>query len=189
MRLFVAVDLPDDLRSALGRLEDRLRRGGGVRWVPPGNIHLTLRFLGEVSPDRVGEIGVLLSAAAARHRPFTLTARGLGAFPSLRRPRVIWVGIGPPESIGPLEALRGDLEDGFASLGFGREGRPFRPHLTIGRVRDRRGGRRVDPGRGLEGVAFHASPFSVDAVDLMESRLEPAGATYHRLCRAPLGRR
>jgi 2'-5' RNA ligase len=189
MRLFVAVNLPDDLRSALGRLVDRLPAGHGVRWVPPGNVHLTLRFLGEVSPDRVEEIETLLSAAAARHPAFTLTAQGVGAFPDLRRPRVVWVGIGPPESIGTLDALHRDLEDGFADLGFGREGRPFRPHLTIGRVRDRRGRRRTFPRGWIEGAAFPAAPFSVDAIDLMESRLEPAGARYRRLHRALLGRR
>lgn len=185
MRLFVAAPLPDELREPLRRLMEGI--GGSVRWVRPARVHLTIRFLGEVPTDGIEGIAGLLSDVARRHRPFELRAAGTGAFPNVRRPRVLWVGLGPPAEVARLACLRDEFEEGLVGLGLEREVRPFRPHLTIGRVRGPSRSVPVPRVAGIEGADFEARPFPVAEIDLMESRLDAGGTRYHRLHRAPLG--
>jgi 2'-5' RNA ligase len=175
VRLFVAVNLPDDVRQDIHRAAAPLRDTGlPVKWVEPPGIHLTLKFLGGVEPARLPELEAALERACQGARPFTVALGGFGAFPSPARARVIWVGCEP---VPPLELLQHAVEREFAGLDFPVEGRPFRPHLTLGRAGPRaRGGI-----RGLEeplaGLAYD-NEIVVRSVELMESTLSRGGARY-----------
>ncbi len=184
MRLFIAINLPQEERARLDREVRALRAARlPVRWVAADALHLTLKFLGEVPDGQVAEVETVSTAVAARFAPFRLELGGLGAFPNLRNPRVVWVGVqAPPE----LARLAGALEDAMAGLGFPRETRPFSPHLTLGRAeRDARAG----DFRGLPALAAQFG-FRADvearSADLMRSHLSPRGARYERLLAAPL---
>ena len=136
VRCFVAVELPAEARRCIGGLVAGLREAGvrGLRPVNPDGVHLTLKFLGDVSTSTVGDVAAALEGAAAGARPFDLELRGVGGFPDLRRPRVLWVGVG-----GDLEALQRlyeSVESALAPLGFPPEGRAFTPHLTLARLRE-----------------------------------------------------
>jgi 2'-5' RNA ligase len=176
MRTFVAL-VPSD--AELARLADAaagLRNAGfPIRWVPPENVHLTLKFLGEVPEERVQEVCAAVDGAAAGVAPFEMTVGRFGAFPSLGRPQVVWVGV---ELESTLQSLQGSLEEALAGLGFPREERPFRPHLTLGRAR-----KRVSPNefRGLDDLVQrleYGDAFQIRSVDVMRSRLMPTGAIY-----------
>ena len=184
MRLFIALNLPDSVREALWRAAAGLRdRNWPVRWAKPDGVHLTLKFLGEVAEDREPELIAAMGRAAApppgsRPGSATLVLRlsGFGVFPDPRRPRVVWAGVEPEPA---LELLQHRVEREFEPLGFPTEGRPFRPHLTLGRAeRDARSG----DFRGLE-AALEAAQFeetvTIDTVDLMQSTLQRSGAVYH----------
>jgi 2'-5' RNA ligase len=178
VRCFIAVDVPDAVREALLAAQAALRarlRHADVRWVGSEQLHLTLKFLGAVPDDRVPAISAALDGVTATALPLSLTAAGLGAFPSPGSARVIWGGI----TAGGTEAaaLAGAADAATAVLGFARETRPFRSHLTLGRVRSRRG----VPGlataiRAAGEVVFGA--WEVLDIVLYESRLRPTGALY-----------
>ena len=136
VRAFVAIELSDEARRCVGGLVAGLREAGvrGLRPVNPEGVHLTLKFLGDVSMSQVDAIAAAVEGAAADAQPFDLELRGVGGFPDLRRPRVLWVGVG-----GDLEALQrlySAVEAALAPLGFPPEGRAFTPHLTLARLRD-----------------------------------------------------
>ena len=176
MRLFLAVDLPAELRSRLEGLQRELRSLlPQARWVRPEGIHLTLKFLGEVAPERVEELCRCVAEALPRLAPWEVEARGLGAFPSLQRPRVVWVGVEDPS--GRLFELQRRLERGLVPLGFPLE-RGFVPHLTLARVK---GSARALPPR-----ADGFGRLRVEEVVLFRSELRPEGARYSRLRAFPL---
>jgi 2'-5' RNA ligase len=182
MRTFVALNLPAAERV---RLHDALaplrERGLPVRWMAPEALHLTVKFLGDTEGDGVADIERVLAAAAARRAPIRLRIGGLGAFPSLRRANVLWVGAAPdPE----LLALQKDVELALSRLGYPREQRPFRPHVTIGRLRS--DGRAVDVER-LGGSVGYDAVVDVETVDLMQSLAGAAGSRYETLLRRRLG--
>ena len=184
MRVFVAVNASREERARLGQASSVLRDAGfPVRWVPTDNVHLTLKFLGEVSEERREELAAAVDGAVAGLGTVRMTVGGFGAFPSLRRPNVIWVGIELNEQ---LETLQNRLESELAALGFAKETRPFRPHLTLGRTR-----RGASPSEfaGLDRLAQQISYrdcFEVRAVELMRSRLLPGGAVYDVIHRSEL---
>ncbi|MDH3496395.1 MAG: RNA 2',3'-cyclic phosphodiesterase [Gemmatimonadota bacterium] len=183
MRLFVAINLPDDVRHAIVRAAEPLRQPGlPVKWVEAAGIHLTLKFLGEVDAGREPAVRAALADACAPARRFQLPIAGFGAFPTPARPRVVWVGCEP---VPALELLQHGVETAFATLGFPVEGRPFRPHLTLGRAK--RDVRTRVPGLAdvLSRLSFTAA-VAVESVELMESRLSPAGAQYAVRHRVPL---
>jgi len=176
MRIFVAAPLAPALRDAVGGVRSRLNSAGSaLRWVAPENLHFTLKFLGEI-----GEAGARRVADAARRvaegtTRFEIVVAGLGAFPSPRRPQVVWVGVG--QGADHLIALARDLDRALHRLKFPVEHRPFQPHLTVARVR--RTGPVPDlsgPVHDLEGTVLGAQ--AVDALLVMESTLNPSGATY-----------
>jgi len=191
LRTFIAVDLNEPLKKELAALQARLREQvapGSVRWVRPEGIHLTLKFLGDTPADRVDEIGRALAQAAAQVQPFAFTVGGLGCFPNTRRPRVVWVGLQEPT--GALVRLRDAVEAHVAPLGFPTEKRPFRPHLTLGRVQ-----RRASKSEVREiGEIVAAAPVGtiarmhVTTVSYIQSELKPGGAVYTTLHEAALGR-
>jgi 2'-5' RNA ligase len=188
LRLFIAIELPGGLKKAISQVMDPLRSKAGttaVRWVPVSNIHLTLKFLGDVAPAGVGLIEEALESEAASHPAFRLEAGGLGAFPNLKRPRVIWLGVdAPPE----LASLQRGIESAAARLGYASETRPFSPHLTLGRVRENASAvELIVLSSALKEARFNSpGPFAVDAVNLFKSDLLPGGSEYTRLYSASL---
>ena len=180
MRTFVAVEIPEPLRAAVRDSTSRLRRENtGVRWVPAENMHLTLKFLGEVTERELREVEDAAAAVAKDHPPFELSLGTIGGFPNLSRPRVVWIGLqGETE---PLRLLASRLEDLLERKGFARERRPFRAHLTLGRAR------RPGPVAGASSVAVPTRSFAVEKVVVMESQLRPQGAQYRVVSSFPLG--
>src|SRR5215213_8786289 len=134
IRTFIAVELAGGVKSRLTALQEQLGRdAAGVKWTPPGSFHLTLLFLGEVAQLEVVSICRVVQQRARKHAPFTLDVAGLGAFPNLRRPKILWAGIS--EGVTELRALHKDLEEGLLDLGcYRREDREYTPHLTLGRL-------------------------------------------------------
>jgi 2'-5' RNA ligase len=185
VRLFIAVNLPPDLRQRIWDAAEPLRAARYlVRWVTPDGIHVTLKFLGEVRPDREAEIVAAMETAVQGAKSFELPLGGFGAFPTASRPRVLWAGCDP---VPPLELLQHRVEQEMERLGFPVEGRAFHPHVTLGRVqRDARRGAFEDLEERLNRLAFSGTTM-VESVDLMESRLAREGAQYTRRQAVPLG--
>lgn len=185
MRLFVAIDLPDPVRREVRDATAPLREADlPVRWVEPDKYHVTMKFLGEMRPEAREDAVRLLRRAASGSSSMELELESMGAFPSLRRPRVLWVGVGATP---PLRALKHDLEHAFARMGVEMETRAFRPHVTVGRAREGAGAGEF---RALEELADEVSPqesFTVEHLELMRSRLRPEGAVYTVEERVPLG--
>jgi 2'-5' RNA ligase len=189
VRAFVALALDPHTRAAVEAATGALRAdpaadpAGALRWGTPDTWHLTLRFLGDVPPDTVTALGGSLAGAASRCRPVDLRFTGAGAFPPAGRPRVVWIGVAATPA---LVAAHRAVEDACAAVGLGRERRPFRPHLTVARVRP---GRVLDLGglgAALARVGFVAAT-RVASLHLMRSDLSPAGARHSTLAHAPFG--
>ena len=183
IRAFIAIELPDDVKAALVRLQSSLKseRQPFMRWVHVEGIHLTLKFLGNIAAERVPAITDAMAKACRGIVPFHLELNGLGVFPNLRSPRVVWVGlIGETERLLELQAR---IEQALNPLGFTSEDRAFTPHLTLGRLRE--GTTREERLKFGELVASTRSEsmpsFEISAVSLMRSKLAPSGAVYSRL--------
>lgn len=188
IRSFIAIDLPAKIHNRLEKVSIHLKEnleGAPIRWVPVTNIHLTLKFLGDVSESNLEVLKDVLDTVVSNHNKFEISIGGLGAFPKARRPRVIWIGIeAPPE----LASIQRNIESETARLGYARERRPFSPHLTLGRVSRSAGSRDVRKVAqvlnnfrvGFLGVA------RVEAVNLFRSDLQPGGAVYTGLYTAQL---
>jgi 2'-5' RNA ligase len=162
------------------------RAAPNLAWVAECRLHLTIEFLGERSEREVERLHAALGEVAARHRPFTLALRGFGAFPNLRAPRIVWLGMDPEPR---LELLQHELARACAELGYEREARAFRPHITLGRARtplNADGARAL--ARAARAVEWNATA-EATSVDIMESRLLPDGARYELLHAIPLGGR
>lgn len=174
--------LPDEVRQRLAAAVERLRpHAAGVAWVAPANLHVTLKFLGEVDEGRVPSVAAALAAAAGAHGAFDVSVRGLGAFPSPERPRVLWAGL--EDDAGRLGALAGGVDAACAALGFPRETRAFASHVTLGRARE---GRRQP---ALADALARGGEFGrvrVERVALMQSELSPRGSRYSELALCPL---
>lgn len=179
-RLFVAVFPPPEIREALVRAAHQLRIEGETRWTRAANVHLTLKFLGAADDARLEGIFAALDVVGGRHAPFRTETSGFGAFPTSRRARVLWVGIGA--GAGNLEALAADVEGSLEKLGFEREARPYTPHLTLGRAR-RRPVRVELRAADAPEPAYH---FDVRGFGLVESTLGAGGAVYSEIADFPL---
>lgn len=188
LRAFIALEIPAPIREAIQQQTAALRKSADsslVRWVPAGNLHLTLKFLGDVPSANLPFLTQMLAREAGQQARFSMQVGGLGAFPNSRRPRVIWIGIRAPEA---LSALARSLESATRRLGYPPEERPFSPHLTIGRVKQ--AASPADLQRvhvALE--AIQVGPLGsadISAVHLMKSDLRPTGSVYTRLFSAPL---
>jgi 2'-5' RNA ligase len=184
VRLFVAVNLPAAERRAAYQAAAPLRAARlPVKWVTEDAIHVTLRFLGEVDEAKVAPIGEALAAAVRAARPFDVGFGGVGAFPSLARPRVVWIGV---ERHPALELLANDVEKALMALDFEPELRPFHPHLTLGRAERSARPSALSPLEHLAATIGYQGSVLVETVDLMQSVLGPKGAAYSVLSRAPL---
>jgi len=181
IRAFIAIDLPGEIRDFLGRISSDLKKAGGdVKWVRPESIHLTLKFLGEVPRQLLESIETELQTVFEVQNRFIIRVSGLGSFPGLRNPRVVWAGL--EDLSGRLAPMVSLLESRLEPLGFAKEKRSFSPHLTLGRFRSNRGSRdlieAIRQGMDISGPGFTA----YQAV-LFQSVLEPSGAKYTALRR------
>ncbi len=192
VRAFIAIPLPALLLDTLSALQRNLERRmppGGVRWVRAEGIHLTLKFLGDVPAARLGAIRQALEAVSHDCEGFTCLVAGLGCFPNPHRPRVVWVGLQEPS--GRLAALQAAVERAVAALGYPPEGRPFTPHLTLGRVRERLPAAEVAGVGAAVSAHNSAEPLGeleADHFDLIRSILQPDGARYISLASYALRR-
>lgn len=187
-RTFIAVELPAPLRKKLADLRYKLPVGPArsVRWIPPDGIHLTLRFLGDIEPDRVPAVVERLKAAASQSGQFRLEPSATGAFPPFGPPRIFWVGLAG--ELQRLNLLQGRVEGGLSTLGFEPDRRPFHPHLTVGRISTRARPRDATDARSAF-ARVEIEPgqrFDVRAVTFFRSHLLEDGARYEALGRAEL---
>ena len=183
VRSFIAIELSDELKLGLSQLQDGLKLGGQswVKWVDPYGIHLTLKFLGSIAVDMIGEITKAMEQVVQGIPPFHLKVSGLGVFPNLIRTQVAWVGISG--EMDKLSQLQQQLEASLARLGFAHESRPFKPHLTLARLRDRvSSDERQRFGQLIASTRFEtAYTINVETINLMKSQLTREGAIYSRI--------
>lgn len=184
VRLFIAITLDEQVRSRLAAVQARLRdRCQGVRWVRPEQVHVTLKFLGEVRDRDVPSVCAAVEYAAGAGKPFSLTVAGSGCFPKRGPVRIVWAGLDEPS--GALLGLASALENECEKLGFPRERRPFSPHITIGRVREDRSDGKIRS--AVDSFQFDSVSQSVEDVTVMSSVLSPKGPTYTAVSTAALG--
>ena len=173
MRLFVAVFPPPEVRETLVRAARALTAGGNVRLTVPENVHLTLKFLGDVAETDLEPVKEALEPLCGEREPFEATTSGFGAFPSERRARVLWAGVGGGSE--ELAALARDVDAALQPLGFAREDRPYVPHITLGRAR----GRPAPLETGADGAGLAPTMrFGVSGMNLVESVPGGGGVTY-----------
>lgn len=188
LRLFIAVELPQEVIRHLTFITTTLqgKRITGVRWISLQGVHLTLKFLGSTPVDQVQSITAIMRAAAERVSPFTVHVHGIGAFPNMRNPRVIWTAV--QGNLDPLVELQHRLDEGLESAGFAPDERPFSPHLTIGRVRGRLATQNIERlARACEDMKhLDPVPLPILGFSLMESQLTGIGAVYSRNSRISL---
>jgi 2'-5' RNA ligase len=187
LRAFIAVEIPGGIQQKIHRETSNLRKGidSLVRWVPAQNMHLTLKFLGDVSPNSVEFIQQMLRTEAGNISCFDIHLAGLGAFPNLKRPRVLYVGVQAPAA---LDALARGIDSASRRLGYEPEERPFSAHLTLGRVRQNvNTADQQQIRRAIESTQVDLlGTARVDSVHLYKSDLNPGGSVYTRLYSAPL---
>ena len=180
IRSFIAIELSEEVKRGLAKLRSELERAEHpfVKWVDIGGIHLTLKFLGNIPFKQVDEITEAIKEATQGISPFHLEISGLGAFPNLKQPRVLWVGIG--EEIDKLLSLQQKIDSALARLGFAKEERPFTAHLTLARIRQgASSGERKSFGELAMSASFETRyPLDVKSISLMRSQLTPVGAIY-----------
>jgi len=175
MRVFIAVDLPNEVRNALAEVQRELGpSSNSARWVAPESIHITLKFIGEMPEKQLEEMDTALRGFT--WKPFTITVRGVGFFPGKRSPRVFWAGLEAPT----MKDMAEELDTRMERLGFDKEKRAFRPHITLARARDNR----IDSSLVTASepyVEHDFGAFIADRVFLFQSILKPSGAVYEKL--------
>jgi 2'-5' RNA ligase len=175
MRVFIAVDLPTELRKQLAELQGALQPSTDTaRWVAPESIHITLKFIGEIQEKRLEDIDSAFTGLT--WKPFTVTVRGVGFFPGNRSPRVFWAGMEAPT----MQNLTEEIDSRMERLGFEKEKRAFRPHITLARARDTR----IDSALVTAADKYlehEFGSFTVDRIFLFKSILKPTGAVYERI--------
>jgi 2'-5' RNA ligase len=188
LRTFIAVEIPPRIQSAIAQSTASLKNTLPktlVRWVAPQNVHLTLKFLGEVSSTNLELLAETVRMEAASHGTFLMSVGGLGAFPTPRRARVIWIGLEAPPA---LEFLQRGMEAAAAKLGYAPEERPFSPHLTIGRVGQNVSAADLQHIRSMLGTTKvgEIGTVRVEAVHIFKSDLRPGGSVYTHLYSLPM---
>lgn len=180
MRVFIAVDLPNEIRKQLKELQRELRPlTNSARWVAPESTHITLKFLGEVPEKRIEQVDGALGGL--KWKPFTVSVHGVGFFPGARSPRIFWAGMEAPT----MQRLTEQLDARMERLGFDREKRAFRPHITLARAKDSR----IDSSLVAASAKYEEhdfGSFTADRIYLFQSTLKPAGAVYTKVKEYPL---
>src|SRR4030065_2894829 len=186
MRCFIAIELPEAVKSTLSGIEEGLKKSkADVRWVKPDNIHLTLKFFGNIEDKKTEKIIEIMENICSQYAPFTIKIKGMGTFPNIKSPRVLWVGI---EGNDTLKTLQEEIEKGMESIGFEREDRAFTAHLTLGRFRSS-----IEKEGLLKAVKLHekdtfVGSINVQSLSLIRSDLHPEGARYSKIIDIPLGK-
>lgn len=185
LRCFISLELPEELKKNIyGYIEKLKSAGADVKWIPPENLHLTLKFLGDTTEERLKSINERLISIAKAHDRFYLQISGAGVFPNIKYPRVVWLGVHDSNEIAKL---RRDIEESMAGLGFKRDDKQFTPHLTIGRVRSLRNKDALIKGLAtLKEVDF--GKIKVNNITMMKSELKPGGAEHLKLSEIPIGK-
>ncbi len=184
MRTFIAIDLPESLKRSLTDLiESLMTYRADVRWVKGDNLHVTIKFLGNIEKDMLTSIEEALKDVSARFTPFDISFEGIGCFPNMRRPRIIWIGI---RENPVLTHIHSELEERLCGIGFEREKRRFSPHLTAGRVMSARGFKLLS--QNLQGISGEKHGImEATSLSLMRSDLSGSGARYTLIRDFPLG--
>jgi 2'-5' RNA ligase len=179
LRAFIAAPLPRAIIAAMGSVQDDLKAHEvRARWVRPENIHLTLKFLDDITPEDVNGIIATVESAVRGRKPLVLSARAVGVFPGLSRARIIWTGL--TGQVNALAKLHHALDTSLVKLRFPKEKRPFKGHLTLGRIKGNTGPKKLD--RAITACRdFKSEPFTVDKLILCKSDLQASGAVYTRL--------
>jgi 2'-5' RNA ligase len=188
IRAFLALDPPEEILREIGRIQDRLRKPihGDLHWVRPERIHLTLKFFGDISENAVVNISAVVGQAAAVVGPFELAIGGTGVFPDPSRPRVVWLGMSG--EVARLVTFQQGLERALGEIGFPPEERPFRPHLTLGRIKSPKGLTGLAEALEKEKTVASGS-FTASGLSLFQSDLTPRGAVYTQLAAYPFSGR
>ena len=188
IRSFIAIELPEEVKAGLRRIQTELKLPGHtfVKWVATESVHLTLKFLGNISPQKVTDITGVMEQASRGIGSFQLEVTEVGAFPNMRQPRVLWVGI--KGEIDKLVTWQQRIDNGLIPLGFAKETRAFTPHLTLARLREGCSpGDRRDFGEMVAKIPIDFNyKFNVNSLNLMKSQLLPGGAVYNRLAEVKL---
>lgn len=189
IRVFIAVDLPPAIQESVEKQTAHLRRtldDDLIRWVPAQNMHLTLKFIGNIAASHLDFLKQMLTQSVNSQRQFDLQVGGIGSFPNLKRPRVLWVGIHAPAD---LTSLQKNVEAGAVRLGYEKEERAFSPHLTLGRVRQNVSAADLQRIRSaLENTQIgRIGTATIEAVHLYKSDLHADGSIYTKLLSVPLG--
>ncbi|HOI74656.1 MAG TPA: RNA 2',3'-cyclic phosphodiesterase [Syntrophales bacterium] len=187
IRAFLAIDPPEEVLRQIGSHQERLKRKiqGTISWVRPRGIHLTLKFFGDIAPADVERISRIVEPLAMGTSPLRIEVRKMGVFPGSSRPRVLWMGM--EGDIHPLIVLQKSIEAALEAEGFPREDRPFRPHLTLGRIKTPRGLAGL-AGAMEEAAEWTAGGFVARDLCLFQSDLLPQGAVYTKLASWPFGK-
>ncbi|MBW2492420.1 MAG: RNA 2',3'-cyclic phosphodiesterase [Deltaproteobacteria bacterium] len=182
IRTFIAIEIPENIISKIQELQESIKaKGFNIRWVRPENIHLTLKFIGDVEAAKISEITEALSKTVEGYIPISLKSKGLGLFPGIKNPRVLWVGLtGQLES---LVKLQKTLDENLKVLGFPKEKRPFKGHLTMGRIKAKIDAKKLGDAL-MKFRNFESETFTADQIVLYKSELKPSGAVYTKLAGA-----
>lgn len=180
VRSFIAVELPEEMMKRIYSIVlEASKAGGNIKWVEERNLHLTLKFLGNVPEEMIPTVSAVIDSVASAFEPFEFNVVGVGGFPNLTRPRVIWVGVSDAQH---LLRLQRQIEEAMERLGFQREEKEFHPHITIGRVKSHHGiGKVIEALRKHEGEQL--GRVEVKQITLMRSDLSPSGPTYTPISR------
>ena len=184
IRAFICFKLPRRIILSIRELQESIKKSGlQIRWVKAENIHLTIKFIGDIRLPDIDDIGLAIKETAGDFAPLLLSAQGSGVFPNLKRPRVIWTGLSG--QIEELIGLQKILDKKLRLIGFPKEKRPFKGHLTIGRVKGRLDSRKLSEFMNRFNK-FETKQFSCDRIFLMQSELKPSGPIYTKLMSEPL---
>jgi len=187
IRAFIAFDLPKDILESIGDVQEKIKkRGVKLRWVPVQNIHVTMKFIGDIHVDLVDRVSSMMAESAEGLSVITLYANGIGVFPGLHRPKVLWIGI--DGEIDRLDRLQKTLDKKLSLIGIQAEKRPFQGHLTIGRAKEKLNVERLK--ESLHAFYdFQTRPFEINEMKLFQSELLPTGAVYSCLKSVVLSKR
>lgn len=183
IRTFIAIDVPDEVKSEMMRMQEALRKlpGNRISWTRPQGIHLTLKFLGDIPENEIDDIANVLESALLDQNRFEIQTTLTGGFPNLKRPRVLWLGVDGGDE---LINIHRRVDKGLYKLGFDKEKKRFNPHLTIGRAKELNP--RSDLPSKLQGYNLEPRTWEVEHVRVMASQLKPTGAVYTVLATLPI---
>jgi len=184
IRTFIAVELPEKIIYTIGTVQEEIKSYGlKIRWVRPENIHLTLKFLGDIQEADTEKVARAISESVTDHSAISLAVKGIGVFPGIKKPRVLWMGIS--KQLDLLTALQQTLDEKLEAMGFPKEKRLFKGHLTLGRIKSK-----IDPKTLYDVlkkfIQFESEPFFADKIILYKSDLKPKGLVYTKLIEAYL---